>query len=85
MFVCQDTHVPELVDDGDLLLRDIPPPRGEPRPCKEGRRPYEADFVTLHSAERIAADTYQSVICWTDGNYEGADKKKEASFKTKCT
>ena len=43
-------HVPELVDDGDLLLRDIAPPLGEPRPCKDGRRPYDADLDTLHSA-----------------------------------
>lgn len=45
------------MDDGDLLLRDIPPPRGEPRPCKEGRRPYDADFDTLHSAGREEEQT----------------------------
>lgn len=50
--LCVDTkRVPELVDDGDLLLRDIPPALGEPRPCTDGRRPYDADFDTLHSAE----------------------------------
>lgn len=46
------SHLPELVDDGDLLLRDIPPALGEERPCKEGRRPYDADFATLHSIEK---------------------------------
>lgn len=40
---------PELLDEGDLLLRDIPPHLGEERPCNDGRRPYDADFATLHS------------------------------------
>lgn len=40
---------PELLDEGDLLLRDIPPHLGEERPCNDGRRPYDADFDTLHS------------------------------------
>ena len=46
------THTPEPPDDGDLLLRDIPPALGEEKPCTEGSRPYEADFATLHSRKK---------------------------------
>lgn len=46
------TNKPEPMEEGDLLLRDIPPPLGEERPCRVGSRPYDADFATLHSVEK---------------------------------
>lgn len=50
----KNTHgnLPEPVDEGDLLLRDIPPLLGEERPSRVGSRPYDADFATLHSVEK---------------------------------